>query len=174
LTRRQFVGSGAATALGLTGAAWADDEKKQERPALTPEGRKAVDSGLAFLAQAQNADGSFGVNVYRGNVAVAGPGGLAFLADGHKPGAGKHGMTLGTAIDFVLKQEQQQPAGYLHNPQASPHGPMYGHAYGALFLARAVGSDASKERAAKTRDVLKRAAKLLVDSQNREGGWRYT
>jgi hypothetical protein len=174
LTRRRFLGGGAATALGLAGAAWADEPKKEDKPALTPEGVKAVAAGLAYLAKEQHADGSFGRNAFKGNLGVTSLAGLAFLADGHVPGAGKYGAAVGKAVSFLLGQEQQQPAGYLHNPNASPHGPMYGHAFGTLFLARVAGNDADKERSAKTRDVLKRAAKLLVDCQNRDGGWRYT
>ena len=44
---------------------------------MTPETDRAIQSGLAWLARNQNADGSFGSGTYRGNIAVtslAGPG----------------------------------------------------------------------------------------------------
>jgi hypothetical protein len=176
LTRRRFLGKSVVAALGLGGAAGADEPKKEQQPALTPEARKAVDRGLTFLAKEQGGDGAFGTNAYRGNVAVTALAGLAFLADGHLPGAGKHGAAVARVIDYVLEQEQKEPPGFLHNAKGTPHGhgPMYGQAYGTLFLATVAGNDGNKERAARTRDTLRRATKLLVTCQNFEGGWRYT
>src|SRR5262249_17339155 len=63
--------------------------------------------------------------------------------------------------------------GYLHNPTGTGHGPMYGHGFGTLFLAEAHGMVANKKLRARVKDTLKRAVKLIVDGQNREGGWRY-
>jgi hypothetical protein len=174
LTRRRFLGQSALAVLGLADAVWADGRTKERRPALTPDGRKAVDRALTFLAKAQGPDGSFGTEAYKGNVAVTALAGLAFLADGHLPGAGKHSAAVGKAVSYVLGQEQKEPTGFLHNAKGTPHGPMYGHAYGIQFLATVAGNDGNKERAARTRDTLRRATKLLVTCQNPEGGWRYT
>jgi len=53
------------------------------------------------------------------------------------------------------------------------HGPMYGHGFGALFLAEVHGMVHDRELRDRLRDTLKRAIKLIVDHQNPEGGWRY-
>jgi prenyltransferase beta subunit len=46
---------------------------------------------------------------------------------------------------------------------------MYGHGFGALFLAEAYGMTHRVE----IREKLERAVRLILDSQNDEGGWRY-
>jgi hypothetical protein len=142
-------------------------------PKVTPEAAKAVEAGLALLAQGQHADGSFGTNAYKGNTAVTGLAGLALLAAGHKPGVGPQGAAILKALDFILAQEQQQPPGFLHNAAASPHGPMYCHGYATLFLSRLQGK-APKEKAERLAGTLARAVLLIVAAQSPQGGWRYT
>jgi len=76
----------------------------------------------------------------------------------------------------VLNQEKPRPRGYLHNQGATPHGPMYGHGFGTLFLAEAYGMvHDRKERKLRERmhDTLERAVQVIIHSQNGEGGWRY-
>ena len=46
---------------------------------------------------------------------------------------------------------------------------MYAHGFGALFLAEAYGMTRRPE----IREKLEKAVKLIVDTQNGEGGWRY-
>jgi hypothetical protein len=52
---------------------------------------------------------------------------------------------------------------------------MYGHGFATLFLAEVDGMCPRKESAdgKSVRDALKGAVQLIVNSQNREGGWRY-
>jgi hypothetical protein len=50
------------------------------------------------------------------------------------------------------------------------HGPMYGHGFATLFLGEIHGMNPDDER---VRDALGRAVRVIVDSQNEEGGWRY-
>ena len=91
------------------------------------------------LSNEQNDDGSFGERQYRGNVAVTSLAGLALMAAGHQPGRGTYGKVVLEAVQFVLSQEETRRPGFLHNPLASPHGPMYGHGFGTLFLAEVHG-----------------------------------
>ncbi len=58
---------------------------------MTPETDRAIQSGLAWLARNQNADGSFGSGTYRGNIAVTSVAGLAFMSSGSSPGRGPYG-----------------------------------------------------------------------------------
>jgi hypothetical protein len=51
---------------------------------------------------------------------------------------------------------------------------MYGHGFGTLFLAEVCGMVSDKQLRDEVRDTLKQAVNLIIQSQNREGGWRYT
>jgi hypothetical protein len=61
-----------------------------------------------------------------------------------------------------------QPSGFITGPDAS-RGPMYGHGYATMFLAECYGMSPRTE----LREKLAKAVKIIVNSQNKEGGWRY-
>ncbi len=134
---------------------------------MTAETDKAIKSGLAWLGRAQNADGSFGVGTYRGNIAVTSLCGLAFMASGSSPGRGPHGSQIDKALVYVMDNTSQ--AGFIAVSASSTHGPMYSHGFGTLFLAEAYGMTHRPE----IREKLQKAVRLIIDSQNIEGGWRY-
>jgi hypothetical protein len=186
-TRRRFLTRGTAAALAwAAGAPRLAGQPPEQLPdgsaakgMITPAAQQAIDRGLAYLARQQNRDhffGSFGTNQYQGNVAVTSLAGLAFMAGGHQPGRGPYGRVVADALDFVLKQEKDNPKGFLYNQAATPHGPMYGHGFGTLFLAEAYGMvHDRKDRPfrKRLRATLERAVRLILHSQNGEGGWRY-
>ena len=134
---------------------------------ITPETQRAIDEGLAYLAGHQNADGSYGTGAYRGNVAVTSLAALAMMASGSSPGRGPYGAQIDRALLYVM--DNTSPSGFISLPNSATHGPMYGHGFGALFLAEAYGMT----RRAEIREKLEKAVRLIVDSQNGEGGWRY-
>jgi hypothetical protein len=185
--RRQFVSRGTASLLGLGAgllpARAADNLGRDALPdgsaakgMITPETQNCIDRGLAFLARHQDkADFSFGTSLYKGNVAVTSLAGLAFMSGGHQPGRGRYGDVVSGAVEFILKQESRGRPGYLHNVHgsATPHGPMYGHGFGTLFLAEVYGMVHNRKLREKLRGTLERAVDLIVASQNSEGGWRY-
>ena len=76
---------------------------------ITPETDQAIQNGLAWLAQPQNADGSFGSGTYRGNIAVTSLAGLAFMASGSSPGRGPYGAPIDKALAYVM--ENTSPVG---------------------------------------------------------------
>jgi prenyltransferase beta subunit len=170
-SRRRFLRYGAA--LSLAGSLQAKPAPAEKEPLITAECQKAIDAGLAFLAKAQHADGSFGTNAYTGNVAITSLTARAFLAGGvpaaNSPGA----KVVSGALGAVLAQQGNGGPGFLHNPNATPHGPMYGHAFGTLFLADALEGIKDRDLQGRVREALKKAVKLSVDCQNKEGGWRY-
>ncbi|RMH04658.1 MAG: prenyltransferase [Planctomycetota bacterium] len=144
---------------------------------LSPEGRAAAERGLAYLAAAQAPDGSWAGDVgyktednYRAwntgkaHLGVTALAGMAFLAGGHVPGRGEYGEVVEKAVDFVVAQVG--PNGYIHANETR----MYSHAFATLFLAEAYGMSDNEE----LRPALRKAVDLIVDSQNRDGGWRYT
>jgi len=134
---------------------------------ITPETDRAIEQGLAWLAKTQNADGSFGSGTYRGNIACTSLAGLAFMASGSSPGRGQYGSHIDKALVYVM--DNTAPSGFIAIPTSGTHGPMYSHGFGALFLAEAYGMTRRPE----IREKLQKAIRLIVDTQNHEGGWRY-
>jgi prenyltransferase beta subunit len=134
---------------------------------VTPETDRAIESGLAWLAKQQNPDGSYGSAAYRGNIAVTSLAGLAFMANGSSPGRGPYGTQIDKALQYVL--DNTSNAGFIAVPNAGTHGPMYSHGFGTLFLAEAYGMSNKAE----IREKLTNAVRLIIDTQNPEGGWRY-
>ena len=128
--------------------------------------RQSVDRGLVWLANQQGADGSFGgLSHYGPHVGITALCGIAFLAEGSTPGRGRYGQVIDKTLDFVLSQQSE--SGLL--AAETSHGPMYGHGFATLFLAEVYGmSDRSD-----LRESLRRSVRLIVNTQNGEGGWRY-
>src|SRR5262245_9480823 len=150
MNRRQFLSHGTLGVAGLACAtlAFSDDapgpgaEKIEALPdgsaskgMVTPEAETAIERGLTYLA-ANRRGGQFGTRGYQGNVAVCSLAGLAFMAGGNTPDRGPYGKVVTEALKFVLEQENVGPGrfpGFLHNPRATPHGPMHGHGFATLF-----------------------------------------
>jgi hypothetical protein len=183
-TRRAFLARAAAAAAGLaagTGPLSGDTPDARDpllpdghaaKDMITPAAQQAIDRGLRFLVDNQTRDGALGTGQYRGNVAISSLGALALMSGGHQPGRGPYGRAVTRAVEYVLRQEEGQ-TGYLNNRWASPHGPMYGHGFGTLFLAEVHGMIPDKDLRRQSRETLKRAVNLIIRSQNRAGGWRY-
>ena len=132
---------------------------------ITPASREAVDRGLAYLAGAQSEDGSYGAERYGKHVGITAIACLAFMADGHVPGRGEYGGVVQRGLDFVLSHATE--SGLI--AADTSHGPMYGHGYATLFLGEVYGMTGDP----RVREVLLKAVRLIVDTQNPEGGWRY-
>jgi len=143
---------------------------------ITPEQERAVERGLAWLSQHQNANGSWTADVgfklnstyrittkQRGHVGVTALAGMAFLAGGNLPGRGQYGDEIEKALDFVLSCVQDD--GYITSAGTR----MYSHAFATLFLAEIYGTTHRED----VRVDLQRAVDFIVKCQNEEGGWRY-
>jgi hypothetical protein len=133
----------------------------------------AVDRGLAYLLETQEADGSWRGVVGRkvhtryvghdaphvGITALAGSSLLARGGPAHREAARR-------ALRWILDQSRED--GFI-----AAHGSrMYSHAFATIFLARALRSDLVPDARA-LKGKLQDAAGLIVLSQNAEGGWRY-
>ena len=134
---------------------------------ITPDTQQRINKGLAYLASQQNEDGSFGTSMHRHNVAVTALGGLAFLAGGNTPGRGRYGANVEKAVQFILTATD--PNGFINVPDNTVHGPMYGQGFATLFLAEVYGMTPRTD----VREKLELAVKLIINTQNKEGGWRY-
>ncbi len=171
LTRRDLLVAGAATYSLLfapRAVAWqAGDETAGPAERLfTDAAQKSVTRGLDFLAARQQADGSFGATGYQGNVAVCSLAAMAMMAAGSTPDRGPHGRPVARFLDYALTSAQQ--SGFINGVTVS-HGPMYDHGFATLFLAEVHGMTQRRE----VREKLAKAVKIIVESQNRQGGWRY-
>ncbi len=136
---------------------------------------KAIDAGLKFLADNQNADGSWTDGVgrrinydyhvhYTGpNVGVTALALIAFLANGSTPGRGPFGEEADRALDWLI--EHQTSGGFI-TWQSSR---MYSHAFATLAMAEVYGMTEDS----RLEDPLRAAVNRIVVGQNEQGGWRY-
>lgn len=137
---------------------------------ITPELNAAVTKGLVYLASQQNEDGSFGQHPrYGKNVGVTSLCALSFMADGHMPNRGDYGYIVEKALKFVLDQCNENGVIAAN----TSHGPMYGHGFATLFLGEIYGMGGTASEDPRLRDALVKAVRLIVNTQNEEGGWRY-
>src|SRR5579872_6288102 len=135
---------------------------------ITPITQQAINRGLEYLALNQNEDGSLGSgSTYRRHVAVTALGGIAFLSAGNTPNRGKYGKQVEKAVQYILACTDS--TGLISAPEHRQHNPMYGHGFATLFLAEVYGMTPRPD----IREKLKLAINLIVNTQNKEGGWRY-
>ena len=137
--------------------------------------RLAVDRGLAWLVSRQNANGSWtnkvGYKLYEDyygeeneSVDVTAIACMALVSGGSVPGRGKYGRNVALGVRWLLSKVREED-GYITHAGSR----MYSHAFATLFLAEIYGMTRDPE----IKPRLKRAVDLIVNSQNREGGWRY-
>ena len=145
------------------------DERTTATPAaseMTASQHQAIENGFTWLAAQQAEDGSFGsLSHYGAHVGITGLVGLAFMSDGHMPGRGRYGEVVDNALTFVLAHRSE--SGLL--AAETSHGPMYGHGFATLFLAEVYGMSPRPD----LREALRKAVRLILNTQNEEGGWRY-
>ena len=135
---------------------------------ITPATQQAINRGLDYLAAGQNDDGSLGSgSTYRRHVAVTALAGIAFLSAGNTPNRGKYGRQVEKAVQYILACTDS--TGLISAPEHRQHNPMYGHGFATLFLAEVYGMTSRAD----IREKLKLAVNLIVNTQNKEGGWRY-
>ncbi len=90
------------------------------------------------------------------------------MSAGSTPGRGPYGAQIDKALGYVLENTSPS-SGFICVAGAATHGPMYSHGFGTLFLAEAYGMTHRPE----IREKLQKAVRLIIDTQNDEGGWRY-
>ena len=166
--RRFLVTSVLAAALGGVFAAPAAAQPKAEpKPGsvvpkdnvkIDDDTKKAVEKALKYLADKQEADGSWG------NTAITGFVLLAFMSNGHMPNQGDHGKAVAKGVRNLCATARAD--GYLVGARG---GNMYCHGMATLALTQAYGTTADED----VKKVTKEAIKLIIKTQNNEGGWRY-
>lgn len=133
---------------------------------------KSVEIGLKRLSQEQQGDGSFGAGRFGGNIAFTALACIAFAADGNLPGRGPYGEIVRKGLEYVLAHQSENGLLVAEASQS----PMYGHGFATLFLGEVYGmtaGGADTQLAARLHEALVKAVRLIEQSQNDEGGWRY-
>ncbi|MDA1272983.1 MAG: terpene cyclase/mutase family protein [Verrucomicrobia bacterium] len=120
--------------------------------------------GLAYLAEHQNAEGSFPDRSYGSEPAVVGLAVVSMLAHGDDPNFGPYSQPIRKGLDFILNQMNQQ-TGYIGRS-------MYNHGFSTLALAEAYGM-VDDERLG---PALEKAVSLILNAQSKNpfGAWRYS
>ena len=128
---------------------------------------KIIEGALKYLASKQNANGSWGVSSEerRHPVAITGYTLIAFQSAGNLPGEGRYGKNVKKGMNYLLNE--MGPDG-IYGARASGQY-MYGHGVATIALGELYGQTRSPAIRAK----LTRAIKLIIASQNSQGGWRY-
>ena len=136
---------------------------------ITPAADAAVEKGLAFLAASQHDDGSFASGGYRGNVAICGLAGLAFMAGGNTPGRGpvrRERLPAASTTSWFIPRK----AGSFRPPDRPVTGRCTGMGLPPCFWRSATECRATRTSSARSSHA---AVDLIVNTQNTEGGWRY-
>ncbi|QDT56826.1 hypothetical protein Pan44_48860 [Caulifigura coniformis] len=180
-SRRRLLGAASAAVLSgraSSGLLAQAPERSNERAGLeliTPEAKTAIQRALATLSRRQITQGefkgAFGSGGYAGGVAVCGLAGMAFLASGSAPGRGPYGKAIERCIDYLVRNTDSN--GYISAQATGGQDRMYGHGFATLFLAEAYGMSVHSDVNDKLGSKLKSAVKLIISTQNDQGGWRY-
>ena len=163
-----------ATLLSAQPADNPDGSSAQNNPLdqeITPELDTALSAGIAYIASTQEPDGSWESGRYGKNVAITSLACLALMSDGHMPGRGELGDVVDRGVDFILSTSND--SGLLTSE--ANNGPMYGHGFATLFLGEVYGMTPGGDntRANRIHEALVKAVRLIEQTQNDEGGWRY-
>jgi hypothetical protein len=169
LSRRRFLWQGAAA--GCAMALWprldAAEDTVDASAWIDDTTDAAIKKGLEYLASRQQEDGAFTGGGYSRNVAVCALAGMAFMASGSTPMRGPYGLHARRCVDYLMAHAEEN--GLINDSGSSSHGPMYEHGFATLFLAEAYGMTMRRD----IREKLAKAVRLIVETQNDEGGWRY-
>lgn len=132
------------------------------------ETRLVMEEALDWLASRQSASGAWigsGREESRYPIAITSYALMAFLAAGHLPDEGEHGAVVTRGVDYLLSQVSDD--GLFPSKNSGQY--MYEHGIATIVLAEVYG----QSRSEKLKDRLQRLVRIIVSSQNEEGGWRY-
>ena len=145
---------------------------------------RAIRSGLRFLAESQQRDGSWSSKARVGVTSLAL---LAFLAQGEQIGTGPYGDVIEKGVRYLLRcslpparsdplrsNVPGKPSGYIWGGASDPDSRMHGHGYATQVLALVYGTGV---RSAKLRAEMRRkismAVRVIENAQTYTGGWGY-
>lgn len=137
----------------------------QERVTVDEKTTAIIRGALKYLANAQQSNGSWTEHNEKYVTAMTGYTLLAFMATGNLPDEGEYGKVVASGARFLADSIQ---ADGTYEPRHTGQY-MYGHGVATIALAELYGQTKSAE----LRPKLEKAIKLILGSQNAQGGWRY-
>lgn len=170
-------------------------DRPRETGSIDGRRRQAIKRGLRYLARNQNRDGSFGEQE-AGKVGITALSLLAFMAQGHQEGRGEYasfrseragtGDVLARGVNYLMRcslppgrnklwsdKAQGKPSGYIW-VSTDADSRMHGHGYATQALVLAYGMlDPKTARAEELKEIIKRAVRVIENSQTNTGGWGY-
>ena len=132
---------------------------------MKPKSEEAVLRGLVWLAQNQNADGSWG-DEYKG--AMTGFGLLCFLGHGELQDSPQFGKTVGNALIWIFANGTKNE-GRLNMAESFNQPGVYEHA----ICTYALGEYYTMTRDRRVVDLFKKAIGYIIEGQGAGGGWMY-
>jgi squalene cyclase len=129
---------------------------------------KIILSSLAYLASKQSPSGAWAGETgeeARYPAAITAYALMAFGAAGHLPGEGEFGKNVAIAVRYLLGEIDDQ--GLIGDSESGQY--MYTHGIASIALAELYGQTRNDSLKSK----LEKMIKVIVSSQNPEGGWRY-
>ena len=128
---------------------------------------QVIKGALKWLASKQAPNGAWGSTdmELQHPIAITGYALMAFQAAGQLPGEGEYGKQVSLGMQYLL--DSIAPDGLMGNKNNGQY--MYGHGVATIALAELYGQTKSPTARAK----LDKIVKVIVSSQNNEGGWRY-
>ena len=161
-TSRAFAANLTGTLSGRMGAGRA---RAMAQNGMKPKSEQAVLRGLAWLAEHQNEDGSWGED---NKGAMTGFGVLCFLGHGELQDSPQFGPTVGKALTWIFENGTANE-GRLHMAKAfTAQGP-YEHA----ICAYALGEYYTMTKDKRVVKLLTQAIAHIIEGQGPGGGWMY-
>lgn len=145
----------------------AQEELQKDRVVVDEKTEAVIKGALKWLASKQLPSGAWGSagEEQRHPVAMTGYALMAFQAAGQLPGEGEFGKTVNAGIQYLLDSTAQD--GLIGKRDSGQY--MYCHGIAAIALSELYGST----KAASMRPKLEKIIRVIIASQNPEGGWRY-
>ncbi len=140
---------------------------KRDTVVVDDKTEAVIKGSLKWLAANQKANGSWATSgeEQAHPVAITAYTLMAFQSAGHLPGEGEYGKQVAAGLQYLLDQMTAEGI-YGQRPSGQY---MYSHGIATIALAELYG----QTRSLVVRQKLDRAIKLIISSQNDEGGWRY-
>jgi len=154
---RSVTGAILIVAIALPGGAVLAEGKWE----VTGASEAAAELGLKWLARNQGKEGNWDSK----DLGLVSVGALAFLSAGYTTETGKYRQNVRRALDYVLINAK--PSGLL-NISGSSRG-MYNHGLSTFVLTQAYGMTNDRRIGL----ALRKAIKVIVDTQCGDGGWDY-
>ena len=135
---------------------------------VDPKAEAIIKGALKYLAANQSPNGAFfGIESKEREypIAMTGYALMAFQAAGHLPGEGEYGREVAAGVKYLLDSVADD--GLIGKRDSGQY--MYFHGVATIALAELYG----QTQIPAIRQKLERLIKVIISSQNDQGGWRY-